>query len=106
MIAACRSGPTCNVIRTTHVGPRPSHQRNPSAWPNQNVSELRGKNPPVTHLCKAGFVRQAVFTLSRPGQIKCLAVCTSTRGSPPPTREPCPHPAICQARQGGFRASV
>jgi hypothetical protein len=29
------------------VGPRPSHQRNPSAWPNQNLYELRGKNPPV-----------------------------------------------------------
>src|SRR5258705_10013340 len=33
------------------VGPRPSHQRNPSAWPNQNVSELRGKNPPLHTIC-------------------------------------------------------
>jgi hypothetical protein len=27
--------PDVRRYRTTHAGPRPRHQRNPSAWPNQ-----------------------------------------------------------------------
>src|SRR5260370_13440283 len=49
-----RSGPTCNVLPDDTRRARPSHQRQPLAWLNQNVSELRGKNPPVHNLRTGG----------------------------------------------------
>src|SRR6266576_6058876 len=43
-----RGGPTHGDFQDEHrVAPRLRHQRNPSARPNQNLSELRGKNLPT-----------------------------------------------------------
>src|SRR5258706_15958720 len=41
-----RSGPTCKRLPDDTRRARPSHQRNPLAWPNHYVRKLRGKNRP------------------------------------------------------------